>query len=169
MEIVLRRQDGSVWTSKTGNGATLIALSNCLKNKDLTPKTKALIERLMTDGACGVRIGTKDGKIKLLCDRPKCKVTIPLDCPMRKTVADGFEKLANGVEQGIVKFNDNVLKCTDTYDDDSNLFTNTTTNKTFEERAKQILQSKGMELFPNTVQALAKRLMLHGTLPSEML
>jgi hypothetical protein len=174
IEIVLRKSDGSVWTSQSSIDINAAALKACLANPKMTPSAKQIINRLLEGPITGITINNVDGEIKLISRIPKCKVTIPLKYPNRQITSDGFKRLADDLGE-LVKAGTIDLSLIPT----TNESKITTTIQTKEINSVEMLLRARSLLLKNTttaskpisdesVNALATRLRLWGKLPSEL-
>ena len=95
--INLLRNDGTPWTSRTGHGAREAALLACLHNPDLSSPARELIYKLSRESLPDISIQDIGGELKLVCKRPRCKITISLKYPNRRITKNAFERLVTGL------------------------------------------------------------------------
>jgi hypothetical protein len=95
--ITIRKADGSVWCSSSGENTHTQALQACLAPQELTDQARMLIRRLCKESITGVAIEQDGDFYKIRCVRSGCRVTIPLRNPKRRVTWMGFKRLAAGL------------------------------------------------------------------------
>lgn len=160
----IRNTDGAPWYSGSGGNAHMTALRACIENSELTVAARELLERLLVEQIDDVAIVDSSEGLKLVCKRPKCRITIILSRPKRHATAVNLDRLAGYLAGDAVK--PIVIK--------SESFLPPIASEPYMSadmsiRARAALMARGIDNPPDaTVKAVAAHIVRKGTLPAEL-
>jgi hypothetical protein len=163
-KVTIRKADGSIWHSQSGENTYAQALLACLASDGLTDAARTLIHRLCTERIPGVSIEQDGDFYRVRSIRSWCRVTIPLRYPKRQIISTGFNRLSAGLAA-----------------DPHASSSETPASPTFEVpltqafprdnyvRARAALIERGVDSPDSrTVEAVAAYIAAHGSMPEEL-